>query len=110
MKLTKKLLNEQGIFTSFDVARKAGNRIFIDYIPADGRLTAYWRYKRLIETGYYHKDFPVTCRENKEPKLKEAIQYVTGRHKINITEKDPFGAWHPEGTMEKLRKIIEDNR
>ncbi len=112
MKITKKLLNEHNIFNSYNLAQVVGSKIFIDYIPADnGRLTsryAYWKYTRLAETGYYHKDFTVTHREAKEPKLQEAIAYVKSKHGINITDKDIFGAYHPEGTLNKLQEIISN--
>jgi len=42
------------------------------------------------------------------PKLNEAIKWVKDTYDIDITDKDPFGTYHPSGTLEKLRELIED--
>ncbi len=111
MKLTKKLLNEHHIFNSYDIADTLGTKIFIEYIPADnGRLTshyAYWRMIRHADDRRYNKHFTVTHREVKQTVLQEAIAYVNDTHHINITDKDAFGAYHPEGTLKKLEDIIK---
>ena len=117
MKLTKQLLRDHGIHNEHNVSEKAGAKIYITYCPADnGRLTAryaFWRYYRTSklderntsETG--QKDFTVTCRENKNKVLSEAIALIKRNYGIEITDKDPFGGWHPKGTLEKLSKLIE---
>lgn len=111
MNLTKKILREHNIHNSYNLAKKAGTKIFIDYIPADnGRLTAcyaYWEYMCLTDTGYYHKEFTITHREVKVSILQEVIAYVKRKHGINITDKDVFGGYHPEGTLKKLREIFD---
>ena len=118
MKLRKKVLDTLKIYNSYDIARKVGNNIFIEYIPHDnGRLTshyAYWNFIRLGEYSdklslqqiYYHKDFTVTHREVKESVLQEVITYVKTKYGINITDKDVFGSYHPEGTLEKLENLV----
>lgn len=116
MKLTKKILCANNICNSYLLAQKAGNKIFIDYVPADnGRLTshyAYWKTQRLDflrpenKSKEGSKHFTVTCRDEKEKVLKQAIAWIKQVYGIEITEKDPFGGWHPTFTMEKLSAII----
>lgn len=110
MKLTKKILNEHGMHNSYNIAKKVGGKIFIDYVTADnGRLTshsAYWQFVRLTEDGYAHKDFREIHRDNKVIVLQEAVAYAKRIYNIDITDKDPFGAYHPTGTLEKLETLI----
>jgi hypothetical protein len=114
MKLTKKILREHKIYNSYDVAKKLGSKIFIDYIPAcNDRLVAhhaFWRFMRLVDAGYNYKDFTVTCRENKLPILQEVIKFVKEKCNIDITDKDPFGAYHPKGTLKKLEALIKSDK
>ncbi len=110
-KLTKKYLNEHHIFNSWDIRTLVGTKILIEYTSADnGRLTsryAYWSYSRLADDGHrYSKDFTVTCREDKEPVLQQAILFVKNKYDVNITDKDVFGTYHPEGTLQKLQDIL----
>lgn len=111
MKLTKKILSEHGIRNSYNIAKKVGSKIFIDYVAADnGRLTshsAYWQFVRLTEDGYAHKDFLGVHRDNKVIVLQEAVAYAKRIYNTDITDKDPFGAYHPKGTLEKLKALIK---
>lgn len=110
MKLTKKILSEHHIHNPYNLAEKVGNKIFIDYVPADnGRLTshyAYWNFVRFADDGRYHKAFTVTHREVKEAVLQQVIALVKKKYGINITDKDVFGGYHPEGTLKKLESMF----
>lgn len=106
MKLTKAVLAKLHIYNSWGVAQATGQKVFISYKPAESRRLAshfaYWSIIRLAGTGYYHKDLTVTHREVKELVLQQAIALVKKQYKLNITDKDVFGGYHPEGTLRKL--------
>ena len=111
MKLTRKTLNEHHIFNSYNIWQLLDNPIYLDYCPADnGRLTshyAYWKYYRKTDKGIKTKDdFTVTCREQKYPVLEQAIKFIKDQFNIVITDKDPFGGYHPEGSLKRLEDII----
>jgi len=113
VKLDKVTLNQNKIYNSYDIARISGNNIFIAYTPADnGRLTsryAYWSLTKITYPySYLHKDFTVRSRDEKQPKLQEVIGWVNEKHGLDVTEKDPFGAYQVVGTMEKIKAIIEN--
>jgi hypothetical protein len=89
--------------------------MYIDYIPADnGSLTAhyaYWRFMHLsnsatLNAGYGYKVFTVTCRAEKQPQLEQAKDFVKRKYGLDMTDKDPWGAYHPSGTLAKLREIV----
>lgn len=111
MKLTRKILNEHHIFNPHNLSRTVGSLIYLEYIPADnGRLTshyAYWQWRRFVDNGERIKKFTVTHREAKEPVLQEAIALIKKHFDIDITDKDPFGSYHPQGTLEKLCTILQ---
>lgn len=118
MKLTKKILNEHHIINSWDIAKTAKNKMFIGYSSAElGRASrsAHWQVVGIgIATdkdthwrNYGNKTFTVYRREEKNPKLQEAIQWVKTTYNIDMTDKDPFGGWHPKGTLEKLEALIK---
>jgi len=120
MKITKNILNLNNIHNSYNLAEKVGNKIFINYVPADeGGLSshyAYWQSQRLDfiitqnKSKQGTKDFTVSCRENKLPKLQEAIKWIKNIYGIEITDKDPFGGWHPKETISKLEKLIDSEK
>ena len=109
-KLTSKILNEHKIFNSYDIAKAVNSPIYLCYTPADnGRLTSHyasWVWRRFVEGGIRSKEFSVTHRETKYTVLEEAIALIKISFSINITDKDPFGGYHPEGTLNKLEKIV----
>ena len=113
-KLTRKILNEHNIYNSYNLAKAVNSPIYLDYIPADnGRLTShypYWQWRRFTDNGERTKDFTVTHREAKEPVLQEAIALVKKHFGIDVTDKDPFGGYHPQGTIEKLCKIMQTKK
>ena len=110
MRLTKTVLREHHIFNPYNLSDMVGTQVFIEYVPADnGRLTAhyaYWRMIRKADSKQYAKQFTVTHREVKQIVLQEAIAYVKNVHHINITDKDAFGGYHPEGTLGKLERMV----
>lgn len=116
MKITKDTLRELNIYSSYGLAQRLDNKIYINCIPADnGRLTsryAYWKTYRLDflrpenKTKEGTKEFTVRCREDKEPQLQKAIAWVKYFYSIEITDKDPFGGWQPKGTIAKLKEMI----
>ena len=109
-KLTRKVLNEHNIYNPYNLAKAINSPIYIEYVPADnGRLTshyAYWVWRRFVGGGEKTKKFTVTHREVKYSVLEEAITLIKKHFNINITDKDPFGAYHTEGTLDKLVKMV----
>lgn len=110
MNITTKALNEVKIFNSWDVTRILKQNVFIKYYTSDnGRLTAhyaFWRTMRFEGDKRFTLDFTVTCRENKEPELKKAIDFIKRKTGIEITDK-VLGDYHPKGTIEKLNEFIK---
>jgi hypothetical protein len=117
MKITKKILQENKIYNSYDLSQLSQSNISIDYIPADnGRLTASYARWRVVNIKtfrpytYGYKDFTVTCRENKQPKLKEVIAWVKEKYGLDCSEKDPFGSYQVVGTMAKIQEKIAEKK
>ena len=109
MKLTKAQWAELGVRNSHEVASR-GTKRYVSYRPAEyGRASnsAAWQ---VVHIGYLtdpkghwrdngHKTFTVYRREEKEAKLKEAIAWASKRYGIKEWERDPWGDWHPAGTL-----------
>jgi hypothetical protein len=121
MKLTRKILNEHGIHNSFGIAQKAGNKLFIGYSPAiHGRAStsAKWQVHGMgfaTDTkahwaDYGSKTFDIWGRDEILPQLNAAIKWVKETYNIDITDKDPFGAYHPKGTLGKLEALIKADK
>ncbi|MCJ7805166.1 hypothetical protein MUP46_00795 [Patescibacteria group bacterium] len=117
MRIIKDILRNHRIFNSWDIARTAKNKLFISYSSAElGRASrpAHWQVVGMgIVTdrdahwmNYGNKTFTVYNREEKNPKLQEAIQWVKTTYNIDMADKDPFGAYHPAGTIAKLQELI----
>lgn len=118
MKLTKKVLREHGLINSYDIAKKLGNPFFLVYSGAAyGRAIgpANWSvYGLTFKTDpgspwYDHgmKTFSIYKREEKEPRLQEAIVWVKEKYGVDMADRDPHGAYHPAGSLEKLKKMLE---
>ena len=118
MKLTKKILNEHGIYNPHNLATKLGNKLYIGYTPADmsrAGHSAKWQVVGLgfrtnpkaHWTDYGCKTFDVLARREKYNQLNEAVQWVSDTYHIGITDRDPFGIYHPKGTLDKLSELIE---
>jgi hypothetical protein len=115
--LTKKILQDNNIYNPFLVAAKAGNKLYIGYISAERGiayksacwhvigikiktdLNAYWR-------DNWCKTFDVYDRTQKQPQLETAIAWVKEKYGLDCTEKDPFGAYHVVGTLDKIKSLI----
>ena len=118
MKITKKLLIQHNIYNSYMLAKIAKNKLFIIYIPSVGGIgwAAKWQVYGLdfkTDTKSYWADFgkktfDVFTRIDKEPQLQKAIAWVKEVYNIDITEKDPYGSWHPKGTLDKLTIIVKE--
>jgi hypothetical protein len=119
MKLTKKLLEEYKIYNSPNLARFAGNKLYVSYSPAENGRAAHFAKWQVVGIGfrtdpkshwanYGNKTFDVFCREEKLSKLQEAIAWTKQTYNIDITDKDPFGDYHPKGTLEKIIGIIKN--
>lgn len=121
MKITSKLLNSIGIYSSYNIAGKVANKLFIAYSPATNGLGARYAQWGVHGMGfitnpsahwqdYGANTFVVTCRENKEPKLQEAIAWVKEKYGLDITERDVWGSYHVTGTMDKLKELLKEVR
>lgn len=114
-RLTKEGWRVLGVRTSRDLCQRGGRGIYVSYIPSDfGREARFacWRvYRPGYETdphGHWsdgrNKTFTVHSRGDKEAKRLEAIEWAV--YVYNITgewERDPWGGWHPAGTLEAAR-------
>ncbi len=106
MKLTKKIMEEHNIHNSYNLAQAAKSPIFIEYHPATKGQYAHWQWIRFTDTGIRHREFTVTHRGAKELVLQEASALIKKAFGINITDKDVFGGYHPEGTLKKLEDMF----
>ena len=122
IRLTKDALHEIGIYNSWDINHAVDNRCYVEYMPAENGMLAHyaeWRvyvfklYDQPIanlpginnQLRYAHKDFTVTCRENKQPVLEEVMKWIKQKFDVDCSDKDPFGAYHPKGTLDKIMEI-----
>jgi hypothetical protein len=117
LKITKSLLYKYRISNGWNLTVAARNKLYISFLPSDtgrGGHSAKWQ---VIGLGfntddkawwgdYGRKTFNINGRDDKEPKLKKAIAWVKETYGLNITDKDVFGDWHVEGTLDKLREYI----
>jgi len=117
MKLTKKYLRENKIYNPHNLARLAGNKVYIAHTPASyGRISssAHWQIVGIdFQTdpkgawyNYGHKTFIVSSRQDKQPMLTEAIKWVKENFDLDMTDRDAFGDYHPTGTLDKLSQIL----
>lgn len=121
MKLTKKILREYKLINSYDIARKLGNPFFLAYSPVKhGRAyrCATWSVHGLKfltnpDAPWYdhgRKTFNVFRKEEKEPKLQEAVTWVKETYGVEMTDLDVHGSYHPAGSLDKLKKILKDEK
>ena len=110
MKLTKRVLRENKIINSYDIARIAESKLYISYSPADyGRAShsASWdimgiNFKTDPSGAWYnygHKSFGMYGRGDKLPKLADAMRWVKETYGITEWEKDIFGSYQIKGTL-----------
>ena len=111
-KLTKNNLTSLNIYNSHSLAKKAGNFCYVKYVLAENsRLMsryAYWNFIRFTDNGYRHIEFTITHKEVKQTMLEKAIGYTRKRYGVIINEKDAFGNYHMQGTLEKIANLYAD--
>lgn len=109
MKLTKAQWKALGVGNSHQIADR-GTRLYVSYRPGEwGRayLTPAWQ---VIKIGWKtdpkghwrdngHKTFTIWGRKEKDSKLKEALAWARAKFGIKEWERDPWGDWHPMGTL-----------
>ncbi len=117
MKLTKSVLREKRIFNPHNLARRAGNRLYIGYASADYGRAAHCASWDIIGIdfktdpngawyNYGHKSFSVGCREEKLARLEEAMQWVKENYGIAEWERDIFGSYQIKGTLDRISSEI----
>jgi len=119
MKLTKSILREHKIHNPYNLARKAKNRIYIGYSPADyGRAgqPAHWTVVGIDFStdpeghwkDYGNKTFALWGREYKQKSLEEAIQWANENFGTNEWEKAPFNSYQIKGTLARIEAMIKE--
>ncbi len=109
MKLTKKEWKARGVWNSHDLSER-GTKIRVMYRPGDwGRAyqSPAWQVVKIgwqtDPKGHWrdngHKTFTIHGRADKEAKLQEALAWARKVYKIKEWERDPWGDWHPMGTL-----------
>lgn len=117
-RITKQQLRERHIFNSYNLARAAGNKLFISYTPAEnGRAShcAAWDivgidFKTDSAGAWYnygHKSFMVGSRQDKQPQLEIAMQWVKDNYGITEWERDIFGSYQIKGTLDKITELVK---
>lgn len=120
MKITKDILRKNKIFNPYNLAQDAGNKLYINYAPAENGKISHYACWTVTGIGFktnpqghwtenYCKTFTVHIREEKPTKLQEAIAWVKEKYDLDCSEKDPFGAYQVVGTMEKIAAKIKNS-
>lgn len=123
MKLTKKLLREHRIFNSWGIAQALGNKIFLGYQTAEyGRMSRSpaWQvigldFQTDSKAPWYNngrKTFWAfgrgNYREEKVRAFNEAVAWVKGTYGLEMTDRDPWGDYHPAGSLDRLKEILQE--
>lgn len=117
MKLRKNLLREHRIFNAHELAKAAGNKLYIDYIPGENGLRAHYAYWSVVGVGfkvnpqsawyeYGNKRFSIAGRDCKEEALLEAIEWAREKFGITAWEKAPYFSYQIKGTIAKVKALI----
>ena len=118
MKLTKQILRDNKIYNSWNISKRTEVNIFIIYFPVNSGIayhSARWETIEIksdkvgIFTNYIKLEFPVYNIKDKENELEKAKAFVLKKYGLKVTDKDVFGNWHPEGTLDKLKELINKN-
>ena len=118
MKLTKQILRDNKIYNSWNISKRTEVNIFIIYFPVNSGIayhSARWETIEIksdkvgIFTNYSKLEFPVYNIKDKENELEKAKAFVLKKYGLKVTDKDVFGNWHPEGTLDKLKELINKN-
>lgn len=112
MKLTKNQWRERKIVNSYDVIKLCNPKVFISYRPqVNGRASqcAAWQ---VVHIGYQsdpnshwrdcgHKTFALFCvKAEKEPKLKDAMEFAKAKYGVAEWERGLSGDWYPKGSLQ----------
>jgi len=110
-RLTKDEWRALNIFNPYDLCIAGGKGVYVAYTPQiTGRMSrsAKWQ---VIKPGFKtdpdghwthdgHKTFSVSRREDKEGNRLAALAWASEQFSIKEWEKDPWGDYHPQGTLE----------
>jgi len=115
-RITKNQLRELKIYNPYNLATRAGSKLYIGYIPGENGRMAHYPYWAVVGVGfkvnpnsswynYGNKRFAIGCRADKIQMLNDAIQWCYDKYEIpkDQWEKDPFGGWQIKGTIELVR-------
>lgn len=109
-RLTKEGWRALGVSNPVELCKRAGGRLYISFTPHEPALPARWRVisprgRTDPDAAWYdygQKSFVTPGgRASKETALKEAIKWASERYGLTGEwERDPWGDWHPAGTLE----------
>ena len=119
MKLRKNLLREHRIYNAYELAKAAGNRVYIDYTPSERGRMAHYAHWTVVGVNfqvnpkspwyeYGNKHFSIGGREHKEEALLEAIEWAREKFGITAWEKAPFMSYQIKGTIAKIKALIKE--
>lgn len=119
-RLTKESWRALRIFNPHELCERGGSAVYVSYrarVTGRGAQTAAWQVIRpdgaptdpsAAWYNYGHKTFLVMHPADKEAKRLEAIGWASFVYDIKGEwERDPWGDWHPEGTLEAAAKVVE---
>jgi len=93
--LSKKKLIQMGLDSTRQIAIAAGNEIYIEHYKAFEIRSPMWvvqHREQLLKT--------FKGRRNDKSALNNAINWAVGNYSLpSECERDPFGGWHPVGTL-----------
>ncbi len=121
MKITKAQLKLISIHNPHNMARIAGSKLYIGYLPAEAGRAAHYSAWTIIGIGfdtnkggawydYGQKNFPFACREEKESELQKAKQWVKDTYGITEWERDVFGSYQIKGTLAKIQELLKNKQ
>lgn len=113
-KLTKKQWNERHVFNGHNLAQ-AGLGLYIAFFPqVTGRMyrSAKWQIVKVGEKtdanasweDCGNKSFHVHFDQSKDAQLDAAKKWAFDTFGVSEWERDPWGNWHPKGSMEAAAK------
>lgn len=104
MKYTKKQWNDVKIYNSWGIMISGSSRVMIVYQSQADWQTPSWRtYTPAHITLQFSvwSEIQETAQERSLSALKRAQDTAGENYGITAWERDVFGGWHPEGTMER---------
>ena len=112
---TRAELKAAGIHNSWAIAEGSGSFLYIGYTPSSRESSPQWQVVNTRDKtdpgGHWqnrgHKTFAVMGRAQKQPQLQAAFDWCKARWSIFDWERDPWGSYHPAGTLAKIRASIK---